>query len=296
MPSREHEEMVELFRARPVALEAPVHETRATFEQIAFLFPVPGDVRTEPVEIDGLRAEWVRPPESRPDRVLLYLHGGGYMLGSLNTHRELVARLARALGANALHVDYRLAPENPFPAAVDDATAAYRWLLASGVAPRSITIAGDSAGGGLALATLLALRDAGEPLPAAYVGLSPWTDLEGTGDSAQAGAVDDPMISGPGIRVTGELYLGGADPRTPLASPLYGDFAGLPPMLILVGTREVLLDDSTRLAERARAAGVDVELEVWQDLIHVWPFFGPDMPESRDAVALIAEFTRKHVS
>ena len=296
MPSREHEQMVELFRARPVSLDAPVEQSRALFEQISFLFPVPSDVRTERVEIGELHAEWVRAPESRADRTLLYLHGGGYMMGSLNTHRELVARLARALGASALHVDYRLAPENPFPAAVEDASAAYRWLLANGRAPGSIAIAGDSAGGGLALATLLALRDAGEPLPGACFCLSPWTDLEGTGNSARPGAVDDPMLGdGSAIRATGELYLAGVDPRTPLASPLHGDFTGLPPLLLLVGTREVLLDDSTRLAEHARAAGVDVEVEVWEDLIHVWPFFGPEMPEARNAIALIAEFVRKHL-
>src|SRR5262245_2670852 len=169
MPSPQHEQMVELFRSRPAALGGSVEDSRAMFEQIAGLFPLPPDVVTEPVQAGSARAEWVRVPGSRPDRTLLYLHGGGYMLGSLNTHRELVARLARALGARALHVDYRLAPEHACPAAVEDATAAYRWLLASGAAPGSIAIAGDSAGGGLALATLLALRDAGEPLPAAYV-------------------------------------------------------------------------------------------------------------------------------
>ena len=293
MPSREHEAIVEFFRARPIGFST-VQDSRAMFEQIARFFPVPPDVRTEPTQAGGVPAEWVRVPESCTDRTLLYLHGGSYALGSLNTHRELVARLARAIGACALHVDYRLAPEQRFPAAVEDATAAYRWLLASGRAPGSIAIAGDSAGGGLALATLLALRDAGEPLPAACFCLSAWTDLAGTGDSARPDTrVDDPMIDHGGIRATGRTYLGGADPRTPLASPLYGDFTGLPPMLLLVGSREVLLDDSTRVAARARAAGVEVELEVSPGLIHVWPYFGPDMPESRDAVARIAEFTRK---
>jgi len=294
MPSSQHEQIVAMFSTRPISLDASIQDSRAAFEQMAFLFPLPADVRSEPVQAGTARAEWVRVPESRADRTLLYLHGGGYMLGSLNTHRELVARIARSIGASALSVDYRLAPENPFPAAVDDAVAAYRWLLASGIAADSIVIAGDSAGGGLALATLLALRDAGEPLPAACVCLSPWTDLDGTGESAQPGAVADPMIDGKALRATGQIYLGGADARTPLGSPLYGDLAGLPPLLVLVGTREVLLDDSTRLAERARAAGVEVELEVWADLIHVWPIF-PDLPESHDALARIAEFAQKQL-
>jgi acetyl esterase/lipase len=226
--------------------------------------------------------------------VILYLHGGGYMLGSIHTHRELVSRLSRAAGARGLLIDYRLAPEHPFPAAVDDALAAYRFLLSGGIEPRRIAIAGDSAGGGLTLATLLALRDAGDPLPAAGVGLSPWTDLEGLGASAQPGAVDDPLLTLAGLREMAGRYAPGAL-RNPLASPVHGSYRGLPPLLLQVGTREILLDDSTRVAERARAAGVDVTLEKWDGLIHVWQLFGSEIPEARQAVQAIGDFLRKRM-
>jgi acetyl esterase/lipase len=225
--------------------------------------------------------------------VTLYLHGGGYVIGSLNTHRELASRIARSTQSRALVIDYRLAPEHPFPAAVDDATAAYRWLVGTGVSPSRIAVAGDSAGGGLTLATLLALRDARQPLPAAGVCMSPWTDLEGTGASAQPGGADDPLLQVAGLREMGRHYAV-ANPRHPLAAPLYASFRGLPPLLIQVGTREILLDDSTRVAVKAKAEGVDVTLETWDGLIHVWQLFGPDVPESEQAVARIGEFARKH--
>ncbi len=208
--------------------------------------------------------EWIAAPNAGAERPrIYYLHGGGYVIGSINTHRALIARLSAASGARAFAINYRLAPEHPFPAAVEDAVSAYRWLLEQGVDPATIVIAGDSAGGGLTVATLVALRDAGVPLPAAAVCLSPWTDMEGIGESAKTRKAADPMIDPEGGLAQAQLYLGGADPRTPLAAPLYADLRGLPPMLIHVGDAEVLLDDSTRLAERAKAAGVDVTLEVW---------------------------------
>jgi acetyl esterase/lipase len=193
-----------------------------------------------------------------------------------------------------LGVDYRLAPEHPFPAAVEDATAAYRWLVSRGTDPAHIAIAGDSAGGGLTLATLIALRDAGDPLPAAAACLSPWVDLEGVGASMTSKAAVDPFVRKEMIEFMAQQYLGGRDLRTPLAAPLYADLQGLPPLLIQVGTAEVLLDDATRIAERARAAGVEVSLEVWDDMIHVWQLFAPMLPEGQQAIERIGAFIRAH--
>jgi len=293
MPSAQHEMIVQMLTARPRIVAATVAETRAGFEQLTQMFPLAADVTQQSVSAGGVPAEWVSVPESRPDRVIFYLHGGGYVIGSLNTHRELASRIARATQARALVIDYRLAPEHPFPAAVEDATAAYRWLIGTGVPPARIAFAGDSAGGGLTLATLLALRDARLPLPAAGVCMSPWTDLEGTGASAQPGGADDPLLELAGLREMGRHYAS-ANLRHPHAAPLYASYRGLPPLLIQVGTREILLDDSTRVATKAKAEGVDVTIEAWDGLIHVWQLFGPTVPEAEQAVARIGEFARKH--
>ncbi len=294
MPSSQHEMVVQMLVARPRPQNPTLAEMRAGFEALVQMFPVPADVVREPVQVGRIAAEWVSVPGSRSDRAVLYLHGGGYVIGSLNTHRELASRIARATQTRVLMIDYRLAPEHPFPAAVDDATAAYRWLLASGLPAGRIAVMGDSAGGGLTLATLLALRGGRDPLPAAGVCLSPWTDLEGTGASAQPGGADDPLLELAGLREMGRHYAA-HDPRNPLAAPLHADFRGLPPLLLQVGTRELLLDDSTRVAQKAKAAGVDVTLEKWDGLIHVWQLFGPTVPEAEQAVARIGEFVRKHV-
>lgn len=259
------------------------------------MLPTAPDVRCEAVVAGGVPGEWIVPPGAEESRVLLYLHGGGYVIGSVNTHRDMVSRIARAAQARALAIDYRLAPEHPFPAAVEDATAAYRWLLASGMPAERIVIAGDSAGGGLTLATLLALRDAGDLLPAAAVCISPWTDLAVTGESMDTKADVDPMIRKAEAIEGAKLYLAGADPKTPLASPLYADLSGLPHLLIQVGTHETLQDDSVRLAERARAAGVDVTLEQWEEMIHVWHFFAFILPEAQQAIDRIGQFVREHV-
>ncbi|MGD9894202.1 MAG: alpha/beta hydrolase [Dehalococcoidia bacterium] len=292
MASQEFYAVLEQLRARPIASEdGGVEETRAGFESMAQ--PVPDDVTVESVDANGVPAEWVVPPDAVDGRVILYLHGGGYVIGSLNTHRALVAAIARSAVARALSLDYRLAPEHPFPAAVDDAVAGYRWLLAHGVRPEQTVIAGDSAGGGLTIATLIALRAAGEPLPAAGVCLSPWVDLEGIGDSMTAKADADPIVQKGPLQQMAERYLAGADPRTPLAAPLYAELQGLPPLLIQVGTSETLLDDSTRITERARAAGVEVTLEPWEEMIHVWQLFGPAMPEAQQAVERIGEYIRQ---
>jgi acetyl esterase/lipase len=195
-----------------------------------------------------------------------------------------------------LNVGYRLAPEHPHPAAVEDAVAAVRFAYAAGLAPSRVAVGGDSAGGGLALATLLGLRDERAPLPAAGVCISPWTDLSGSGDSLRANAELDPMVDEDDLRLMASAYLAGRDARAPLASPLFADLRGLPPLLVQVGTAEVLLDDATRLAERARDAGVDVQLEVWEDMIHVWHAFADVLPEGAQAVEGIADFLEKRLA
>jgi len=290
MASQELRLIINMLRARPVSAEPTVAQTRAGFEAMTSLMPVAPDVRRETVNASGVPAEWVVAPGAVAERVILYLHGGGYVVGSINTHRELASRLSRAAGARVLVIDYRLAPEHPHPAALDDCTAAYRWLLSIGAQPSRMVIAGESAGGGLTVATLVVLRDAGLPLPAAGVCLSPWVDLEGIGESMTTKAAVDPMVQADGLRKMAALYLAGQDPRTPLAAPLYANLSGLPPLLIQVGTAETLLDDSTRLAERARKAGVQVTLEPWEDMIHGWHIFASMLPEARQAIDRIGVF------
>jgi phosphinothricin tripeptide acetyl hydrolase len=237
-------------------------------------------------------AEWLRPPAAVAGRVVLYLHGGGYVIGSPRSHRHLAAAIASAGAANALLLDYRLAPEHPFPAAVDDAVAAYRWLLDQGIAPRHVVIGGDSAGGGLTVATLLALRDASVPLPAGGVCISPWVDLTCSGESYRTKAEADPIVKRGPIEEMARAYLGDRDRRAPLASPLFADLRGLPPLLIHVGSEEVLLDDAVQLSERARQAGVTATLEVWDEMIHVWHWFLPMLDEAQAAVDSIGRFVR----
>jgi phosphinothricin tripeptide acetyl hydrolase len=269
-------------------------ERRAQYERAERVFPTPADVKVERVSAPAAPAEWLRPPSATPGRVVLYLHGGGYVIGSPRSHRHLAAAIADAAAASALLLDYRLAPEHPYPAAVEDATAAYRWLLAQGIAPESVVIAGDSAGGGLTVATLLALRDARVPLPAAGVCISPWVDLTCSGGSYVTKAAADPIVGRAGVEQMARAYLGSTAPREPLASPLFADLRGLPPLLIHVGSEEVLLDDSVQLAERARAAGVDTTLEVYERMIHVWHWFLPMLDEAQTAVEAIGRFARRH--
>ncbi len=294
MPSQQLEGVINAIRSAPNLHGAPIERRRAVMEAVTWMFPVPDDVVCESVSAGGVPAEWISAPGADPDQVIYYLHGGGYAMGSINTHREMISRLSRAAGARALAIDYRLAPEHPFPAAVEDATSAYRWLLGDGADPCRVVIAGDSAGGGLAVATMVALRDAGEPLPAGSICLSPWVDMEALGKSMTTKAGIDPMISGREDILEGaSAYLGDADPRSPLASPIFADLRALPPLLIQVGSAEVLLDDSTRLADRANAAGVDVTLEVWDDMIHVWQYFAGVLPEGQQAIERIGEFIRE---
>jgi acetyl esterase/lipase len=301
MPSEAHQNMANLLRGSfaPQGTsegEIDIESLRAGLEAMSAGAELPDGTRCEPVDRVGVPAEWIEGPEAQRERVLLYLHGGGYTIGSIATHRGLASRIALAAGIRALIIDYRLAPEHPFPAAVDDATAAYRFLLDQGIAPEQIAIGGDSAGGGLTFATLVALRDAGTPLPAAAIALSPWVDLEGSGESMTTKADVDPMVAPEGLRQMAELYLNGADPKTPTAAPLHADLSELPPIYVQVGTAETLLDDAIRIVERARQAGVAIELEPFEDLIHVFQAFAPFVPEALDAIEKLGAFVKRNLS
>ena len=232
-------------------------------------------------------------PGVQDGRAILYLHGGGYVIGSLNTHRALAGEVSRAAQAPVLLIDYRLAPEHPFPAAVDDGVAAYRWLLDQGFAPEHTAIAGDSAGGGLTMAVLLAARDQGLPMPGAGVCISPWVDMTCSNDSYTTRADADPMVGSAGITQMAAMYLNDTEPTNPLASPNFADLSGLPPLLIHVGTDEVLHDDSVALDARATAAGVDSTLEVWDGMIHVWHAFYPMLPEGKEGIERVGDFLRR---
>jgi len=262
------------------------------YDGLGATFPTPDDIAHEPADASGVPAEWSYPPGAAADRAILYLHGGGYVIGSIASHRHLVAALARAAGAHALALNYRLAPEHPFPAALDDALTGYRFLLASGFSPAKIAVAGDSAGGGLTVATLVAIRDAGLPQPACGFCISPWVDLEGLGASMTSKAAVDPMVQPEGLGGMARAYLAGASPRTPLAAPLHADLKGIAPLLIHVGSAETLLDDSTRLAAAAAAADVEVRLESWPGMIHVWHFFHTMLGEGRDGIEVAGGYIR----
>jgi acetyl esterase/lipase len=248
-------------------------------------------MHVQPIESGAVRAEWLIPPDAART-VVYYLHGGGFVMGSPGTHRRMMARLARAAGSRAFVLDYRLAPEYPFPAALQDSVAGYRWLVAHGVAPADIVIAGDSAGGTLTLATLLVLRDTGDILPAGAACLSAATDLTRSGESHRTRVADEVILSPRFLRIVDNLYRGHVDARDPLASPLFADLAGLPPLLMHVGTHELLLDDTLAFVAKARAAGVDVTLEVWPGLWHVFQAF-VSLPEARRSLDQIGAFARQ---
>ena len=250
--------------------------------------PTPRGTTTTTVKVGDVTADRIVTPASRPDRHIIHLHGGSYITGWPGLFRDFTWRLATVCRAVVWCLDYRLAPEHPFPAALDDAVAAYRFLLGQGIEPRHITLLGDSAGGGLVFATLLRLRDEGVPLAAASVAISPWTDLALTGESLNAGT--DPLIPVALAPRVVELCLAGADPRNPYASPLYGDLRDLPPTLILVGGDDALRDDAVRMAANMRTAGCTAELEVWPHMWHVWPMLARILPEAKAALARIGSF------
>jgi len=267
-----------------------IGKERAELEGLGAMFKLPKGIKYIKELADGVPAEWLIPPGISTNRVVLYLHGGSYISGSINSHRSLVANIAVASKARVLIIDYRLAPEHPHPAAVEDATTAYKWLIGNHIDPHHIAIAGDSAGGGLALALLISLRDGNIPLPAACVCLSPWTDLAFTGESWESRAAVDLVIYAYKELEFARLYLGGIEPQTPLASPLYADLKGLPPLLVQVGSNERLLSDSTRLVDRAQQAGVNAILDEWEKMQHVWQFAASFLPEGRRAIDRLGEF------
>lgn len=267
-------------------LDGTLEEMRARWDGQAAGMPPLDGVTDEPVDAGGVRAVWFRPAEAA-DGAVVYFHGGGYVMGSIATHRLLLAGLARATGLAVLAVDYRLAPEHRHPAAVEDAVRAYRWVLARGRDPRTVVLAGDSAGGGLTVAALVALRDAGDPLPAGGVCISPWTDLTLSSETMRSKAEVDPLVTRRILEMGAEAYLAGAPATTPTASPLFADLRGLPPLLVQVGSEEMLLDDARGLAERARASGVEATLEVWDAMFHVWHAFAMLLPEGQAAIERI---------
>jgi acetyl esterase/lipase len=259
----------------------------------ARILHTPRDIRVTREEFQGLQAEWLEPRQVTEGKLLLYLHGGGYVFGSCATHRQMVSYIAKAGGVRALLPEYRLAPEHRFPAAIEDIVRLYRALLDAGYLPRDVVIAGDSAGGGLALATLLALRDAGEPLPAGACLLSPWLDLTGSGESMLTNAQRDPWFKPEFMPLLARHYCSEDERVNPLVSPVFADLRGLPPLLVQVCDDEILLSDSTRIVEKARAAGGEADLETYSGLWHVFQAFARQVPESRAAVARIGSYIRR---
>ena len=282
------------IKRKPAGQEALVKFTRRVFAtpDWAVRFHSRGveiEERDEPVKGEWL---WARDGE-QTSRVIYYLHGGGYVSGSAKGYRPITATLAQLLQARSFALNYRLAPESRFPAALEDAVAGYRWVISTGIEPRQISIVGDSAGGGLALALVMKLRDLGDPLPASVVSLSPWTDMAGTGASILANSKRDPFFVPEDVERYAELYLGSQARRTPFASPLYGDFTGLPPLLIQAGENEMLLDDARGVHAKALATGVSSELQIFKGVPHVWHLMTPFVSEARVALRQVAKFLRR---
>lgn len=273
--------------------DTSVEKMRADFEDWCERFPDPREAAHTLVTLDGVPAARIEPPVADGSRTVLYFHGGGYSLGSARSHRALGKRIAFEARARVVVPEYRLAPEHPFPAAVDDAVAAYHGLVATGVAPEQIAVAGDSAGAGLALSLLVSLRDAGVRLPACAVLLSPFADLTCRGESYTTLAAADPIVSRAMGLGMGQMYAGERDPNDPLASPVNAALDGLPPLLIQVGSREVVLDDARAIEAHARAAGVAATLEVWPEMVHVWHLFASALEEGRRAIEGLGAFVRR---
>ena len=293
MASEALQRVLEKLRERPVVSGEPVEVWRAGMEERAKSFRPKEGTNFESVDAGGVRAEWVVPADA-DDRVLIYFHGGGYCCGSINTHRVLASFLAHACRARVLNVDYRLAPEHPYPAGVEDGIAVYRWLRSQNVPAAKIILGGDSAGGGLVVAALMSLRDAGDALPAAAVLICPWTDLTMSGESIRSGAEDELIARLPDLIQLKDWYLNGHDPADPMVSQIFGDLTSLPPLLVHVGNADILVDDGRRIAERAIEAGVATTLDEWNEMVHVWHSMAPILPEGQQAIDRIGEFVRSH--
>lgn len=296
MPREEAMRAIQEWRELVAGPRRTLAEMRAHAEEFFAKFPILRGLKVEATEIGGVRADWLTMPGAEPGRVVLYIHGGAFVFCSARAYRALAARIAQACRARTLVLDYGLAPEHPFPTAIHEATAAYTALLKQGVAPSSIVIAGDSAGGALTMATLLSLRDSGAPLPAGGVCISPWVDLECSGETMTTKANVDPLCTREPMLIEAGLYLAGHSARDPLASAIYADLSALPPLLIQVGSEEMLLDDSKRLAARAQADGVAVTLEIFEYMPHVWHTFAEYLPEAREAIDKIGAFVSARVA
>ncbi|MGY8935778.1 MAG: alpha/beta hydrolase [Alphaproteobacteria bacterium] len=295
MASPELQMLIDAKRADPYSPTKTIEELRGTSAATGAAIPLPDGATYAIVDANGVNAEWVEAAGSSQDRTFMFIHGGGYYRGSAAGSRATAAYISAATGARVFSTDYRLAPEHPFPAAIDDVLTAYQWVLSQGVDPKRTVVGGVSAGGGLTLALLLKLKDIGGTLPAAAVPISAWTDMKQTGETLVSKADVDPTISKAYLDRMSESYLNGADPGTPLASPLYGDLSGLPPLLVQVGTAETLMDDSRIFAERATSAGVDVTYEPWEDMIHGWHGSPHILPEAREAIVSIGNYFKRVV-
>ena len=271
-------------------------QRRTDIDARGLQYGLAADVAVEPVNANGVRAEWTSTPQAERDAALLYLHGGGFVIGSLDSHRHMVAEAGRAARASALALDYRLAPEHPFPSAVEDTVEGYRFLLSRGYRPGRIAIAGDSAGGGLVVSAMVAIREAGLPQPGCGWCISPWVDLEAIGETMSTKAATDPTVQKAGILDMARMYLNGADPRSPLAAPIYSDLTGIAPLLIQVGAAETLLDDALRLAKAAGSADVRVDLQIWPEMIHVWHLFHPELKAGLAAIQQGGAFVRTMIA
>lgn len=292
------ESEIDAVRALLGAKPRPVGwaERRARIDEVGSVWPVAGDIQLEPVDLDGVPGEWSLAPGSDASRVLMFFHGGGYCSGSIVSHRRMVTEAGRAAGVRTLAVAYRLAPEHPFPAAIEDTLTTWRCLVAQGIAPGDIAVGGDSAGGGLTLTLTMALRDAGQALPGCLWLASPWTDLSMSGETLATKDAVDPLIHKPYLEELRDAYLPCAmDRRDPRVSPLFADLRGLPPTLIQVGSCETLLADSTRFAAAAGAADVPVMLEIWPHMIHAWPMWNARLEPGRQALANAGAFVRRHL-
>lgn len=285
-------DIMKTIRSKP---PADIFEARAVLDRAFGEFSPADDVTVFEIDADGVPCQWITAPDVPQDRLIIYFHGGAYAACSSTTHQDLISRLSRASGAAALGVDYHLAPEHLFPAAVEDSIAAYNWALGHGFEPGNIILAGDSAGAGLVLSVLLAAKDSGVPLPAAGLCFSPWVDLECIGESMSANDHLDDFIKFGGLSARAQSYLGDADPKHPWASALHADLRGLPPLLIHVGSAETLLDDSTRLTALCKDAGVDVTLKIWEDMVHVWQVFAAILPEGQQSIEESGAFIRERL-
>jgi acetyl esterase/lipase len=284
--------MIDMRSQRAEMAPPTLEEMRANSGMMGAMTGEPEGVTFTEVDAGGVPAIWAVPAQGADDRVLEYLHGGGYVLGSAETHKRLAGHLANAIGCRVLDVDYRLAPENPHPGPVEDSVKAYRWLLDQGYRPEHIAISGDSAGGGLTLATVLKLSSDDLPQPAAAVPLSPWADMEGLGETMQTNADHDVLLTLDGLKGMADMFVAGGDTRDPLAAPIYGDYRGVCPLYIQVGADEMLLDDARRVAAKARADGVEVQVDEFPEMQHVFQMAVGNMPEADDAVARVGAYLR----